>query len=336
MFGEVQRAFCVAVVLILGSLLRVSTASAEGRSSARKAETKEYRSAVSEALREFDLGHWDEALALFERAHATQPNARTLRGIGFCLFEMRRYVSAVEVLEHSMSETRNPLTAEQEDSTRALLDRARGFVAHLPLQLVPGDGELRVDGAPQSLPDGQLRLDPGEHELVLNAPGHEPGKLHVQVKSGTNPPLEFRLTLIKPEPEPSAQVSPGPLQGVVPAAAATKEGRTRLKRGLVIGGFSLAGVSAVTLAVAGGLALKQSKALKGECPNDSCPEDQRDELDRTDRLVLVSNVAIGTIAAGAVLGLVGLFLPKRGADHAPALGALLGPHQAALQLSGRF
>jgi hypothetical protein len=43
---------------------------------------------------EFEAGHLEDSRALFTRAHSTQPNARTLRGLGIAEFELRKYVES--------------------------------------------------------------------------------------------------------------------------------------------------------------------------------------------------------------------------------------------------
>ena len=68
-----------------------------------------YRDTVERAVLEFAAGHFEESRALFARAHALFPNARTLRGLGMAEFELRNYVIAIEHLEAALANQARPL-----------------------------------------------------------------------------------------------------------------------------------------------------------------------------------------------------------------------------------
>src|SRR5437868_2687260 len=73
------------------------------------AESPQYRALLEEAVGEYDARRYEEARALFRRAHDLSPNARTLRGIGMASFELREYVEALRSLEGSLADKRRPL-----------------------------------------------------------------------------------------------------------------------------------------------------------------------------------------------------------------------------------
>jgi len=145
-----------------------------------------YRALVGEALAEFDGARWDEAQALFRRAHELYPNARTLRGIGMAAFEGRSYVEAIHHLSAALGESRRALTEAQSAQVRALIERALHFVDHIVLDgPVPG-GRVRVDGqagAPE--PDGTLLVGLGEHVVeVISARGGLLTRTRIEVRGG--------------------------------------------------------------------------------------------------------------------------------------------------------
>src|SRR5690349_17885891 len=74
---------------------------------------RDYDATIESALNEYRLGNWDEATALFVRAHALRPSARTLRGMGLSEFENRKYVLALVHCSAALSDARNPLNTEQ-------------------------------------------------------------------------------------------------------------------------------------------------------------------------------------------------------------------------------
>src|SRR5262245_2196729 len=128
--GQVRALICFGFALLLAclslSLPHTAAAQARGGSS----EDAEYRQVVEEALAEFNRGNWEEAAALFERAHRLNPSARTLRGMGLTAYEARRYVDATRHLSEALTETRRPLTPAQREEVTQTLDRARRFIAH--------------------------------------------------------------------------------------------------------------------------------------------------------------------------------------------------------------
>ncbi|HEX6245558.1 MAG TPA: tetratricopeptide repeat protein, partial [Polyangiales bacterium] len=290
-------------------------------------ENPEYRALIDEALREFELGNANEALVLFQRAHAIEPNARTLRGIGFCLFEARRYVEALGHLQQALTDARNPLTPALRASTQQLLDRASAFVGRVNIALVPDSARLLIDGAEAELKEARLFLDPGEHELSASAPGHQGRTLKVLVKSGDNESIQLALTSI----DAPAPVAPEPApRSAKPAPRDTPP--SPLRRGLMIGGFSVAGAGVVAGAVTGVLALLAEGDLDKQCPDHGCPPDYFDDLDRANGLALGSTIAFSVAGAGLVCGIVGAVLGRR--DKPPARAGRVSLRATTSGLSG--
>jgi len=153
-----------------------------------------YREIIADAVTEFDEGRWPEARALFERAHALFPNARTLRGIGMCAFEMRQYAEAIRHLEWALSEPRRALTEAQREETEALVERARTFVGRFRVTTDPPGAEVRIDGAvPRRGEDGAVMLAVGEHNLVARAPGREDATRALTVTGGEDAVVTLSL-----------------------------------------------------------------------------------------------------------------------------------------------
>jgi hypothetical protein len=329
-------ACCVAFV----TLVPAASAEAQRRTRETKQEDKAgsqnpaYRALIEEAVREFDLGNWNEALALFQKAHAVEPNARTLRGIGFCLFENRRYVDAMRHLEQALVDTRSPLSPSQRSSTQQVLERASAFVTHVSIHLSPSDAHLLVDGKETPLsPSGALLLDPGEHELSASAAGYTAHALQVTLQSGQNDPIRLDLSPVVPQPAPIAS---GPVAPAREHESANGQDRRPLKRGLMSGGFALAGVGLVTGAVTGVLTLLRKNELEESCPDHTCPTKEADKLDNAKTLALVSSISFGVAAVGAGIALTGLLLPNGDKRTAQAVRLRLSAGPTSLSLSGAF
>lgn len=172
----------------LSAALCVSTAAAQ-------APSADYRRVIARAVEEFDTGHWPEARALFEQAHDLYPNARTLRGVGMCAFEMREYDQAVRALLYALAEPRRALTAEQRAETEALIERAMSFIGRYSVTLEPSDAQITVDDAVVSLSSRlELFVPVGSHEIVVRAAGHQTLRRRIDVHGGERDDL--RLVLV--------------------------------------------------------------------------------------------------------------------------------------------
>ena len=255
-------------------------------------ESSEYKQAVEDALKEYGLGHFEEARSLFERAHAIDANARTLRGLGMVEFELRHYVRATQLLEQSLASEKKPLTPEQRTAVESLLARARQFIANYELSVAPPRTDLTVelDGKPVAVgASGHLSLEAGEHVLRISGPELTARELRLDVKGGEQQTLRIELEVKSPE---RTNPAPGPKVAHQPSPPPVSHPYRKLGIGLTAAGGALL----VAGGVLGGLALGKA--------NDAEPNDDR-TADSARTLALVSDVSLGvglaTVAAGVVL-----------------------------------
>jgi hypothetical protein len=274
------------------------------------ASNAEYARTVAAAQRAFNLHRWDDALTLFEQAHALKPNARTLRGMGLCLYEQHRYVAAAGYLTQALIDARNPLPSDQRNATADLLARANAAAGSVQLELTPRDAELFVDGAKVEVPEsGTLQLDPGHHELSAKAPGYELLIVQVEIASGPN-----ALTLVLPAARRGVAAASAPELRALPEVTpppGPEPRRRRVKLALTITGAIIAAGGLIGAGGAGLAAVKQGQELHDACPNNACPASQRDEIDHARGLAMASNVLWGVGALGFGLFLTGVLLPQR-------------------------
>ena len=153
-----------------------------------------YRELISEALTEYEARHFEEARALFQRAHALFPNARTMRGQGMAEFELRNYGNAVQCFESALASTQRPLDGALRAETEQLLERAKRFVARVRLDLRPGSATVIVDGTLLRVESGSvLLLSVGNHTFDVQADAHQPAQRVVNVQGGEEQVLEIVL-----------------------------------------------------------------------------------------------------------------------------------------------
>ena len=232
---------------------------------ASDAAKPEYTQLVQQALHEYEIGNFNEAKVFFARAHALSPNARTLRGIGMCAYELRNYVESIGYFEQALSSKQRPLTVPMNGEVTRLLSQARSFVTKLTLQLQPSQARLRIDARPVTpTADGSVLLDPGVHELTIEAQeydsdtrtirtnGAEVLSLDVTLQRTRSESPELHHATAEPEELPS-EASPVPegAAAAMPSHASSGAGSSQVGPWLLIGaGAAVAIAGGVLLAVA--------------------------------------------------------------------------------------
>jgi tetratricopeptide (TPR) repeat protein len=185
---------------------------ASGVRAQERSEPPEYREVVRCALQQFDQGRYAEAGALFERAHQLFPNARTLWGLGLVAFEDRDYVGAVMHLEASLTDARRPLAAAQRTQAEKALKESWEFVAGYQLHLEPSTANLRVDGNPAQMARDLLLMNPGSHELVVDAPQYRQVTRRIEARSGERSDLSVELELETEPGQAATEARHAPLE----------------------------------------------------------------------------------------------------------------------------
>jgi tetratricopeptide (TPR) repeat protein len=298
---------CLVVLAVLGG--RVTLASAQAKPSpapsADGAESAEYKQAVEAALEEYRLQHFEEARSLFERAHAIDPNARTLRGLGMVEFERRHYVRAAELLEAALASKKKPLTDEQRTAVEELLSRTRQFISNYAVEVKPQSNALEVelDGKPVELSaEHKLALEAGEHTLKISAPNAVPRQLRLDVKGGEQQTLHIELEL-----KTTADAQPAATQ------AKPQQEQAHPKRNVLgIALTSAGGAVAVAGGVLGGVALMKANDLETR---------QDPGADQARSLAIGADVMLGVGIASAVAGVVLLIVKRPHRADTPATAA---------------
>jgi hypothetical protein len=265
----------------------------------------EYKQLVQQALHEYELGNFSEAKVFFSQAHTLLPTARTLRGLGMCAYELRNYVESIGYFEQALSSKQRPLTVPMNQEVSRLLSQARSFVTRLTLQLQPSNAQLRVDTRPVSPgADGSVLLDPGTHELSVEAPEYESSTHTIRTNGAEALSLSVALHRThdaRAEPSASAGAGAGAgMDGEAPSESSTGSQLPRLPNGALAGtpsqGSDSAAASQVgpwvligagaAVAIAGGVLLavaldykhqvEQPTGVDGEAPRYSAVKSKDD------------------------------------------------------------
>lgn len=181
-------------------------------------QSPQYRAVIEEALQEFERGNWEEAEALFTRAHALSPSARTLRGMGLAAYEARHYADAIEHITAALRDERRKLPSEQRSDLQKTLQHAQSFVAGLSLRITPGAAQVQINGrSARPGADGVVLVDPGVIEVTATADGYEPELRRIELAAG-----ERRTFVLELKPKTSAAEPlpppPPPMAAATPAS----------------------------------------------------------------------------------------------------------------------
>lgn len=289
-------------------------------------DSSEYQAFVSQALQAYEAGRFAEARTSFRRAHEIQPTARTLRTIGMCSFNLGDYIDALRNLDAALSDGRKPLSAEQRDHAVDLIAQSQGHVGRFKVRLSPPNATLWVDGRPPArLVSGEVLLEPGRRELLVQADGHQPNRSTLRVDGGDRATLEFRL---EPDSEPAVAAAPGTPVSETPAAADVTDhastGTTSAQPVLGYVALGIAGASLIGFGITTGLAAEKSSDLDERCDGRRCAPAYHDDVDSYDRYKLLSTITLIGAATFAVAGtLLLVFDPGETTEHAslrPVLG----------------
>lgn len=331
------RAACIAAALL--ALLGGTTSMACAQEPASDAE---YRKLVDDAVREFSAEHWEEARALFKRAHELSPNARTLRGMGMTAYELRMYVQSLRELEGALRDPNKPLAGEMRTQVEQLITKAREFVGRVTLESEPPEAKLLIDGRePLREADGAVLLDVGTHVISASFDGYKPTNLRISVEGGgqqsVRVPLEPLLAIaavpaIDPMHPPPATVKPAepPPPAAVPvkpAPAPRESSSLGTVAWVALGAGAAFGItSGVLWLVGSGKYDKLEESCGNACSDDEIADSGIKGLD------LMTSVSLGLAIAGGATSALLFAIQVGSADEAPTVEAGL----SGVSLRGKF
>jgi tetratricopeptide (TPR) repeat protein len=277
------------------------------------AQSNDYKALTDAAVEEHSLGHYEEARALFARAHAIAPSARTFWGMGIAAFEARHYVDAIQLLEQARDDSRKPLTPAQRKQTDSLLERSLAFVVRVPIRVDPASAKVSIDGRDME-PDasGTVLLDAGTHQVVITAKGYEDVVRSMRWEAGNAEPFEVQLE--KREPAHGGEAAAGAAAVAAPVAGSAPQAEGT--RSFTVLKWVSLGATAASLGIMGaGLALRQSAAVDyndqlmcAQHEQDAVCVDKRNEENKWKAMAIAGGAAAGVFG---VLSVVFFVLDRR-------------------------
>lgn len=289
-----------------------------------------------EGKRLMQAGRTEEACEKFKASHDGDKTATgTLLNLALCNEQRGRTASAWAEFRQVAAES---AAAHREDRVSLAREHEAKLFPRLSYVAVNVRNDARMSGMRIVLDEEKditepmwqtkLPIDPGEHTVVVDAPGRIPKSYRFTVKDTADVQSVDVLPLV---------VAPAP----EPARPATGGSPGRRAAGYAIGAVGLAAVG--TGAVFGVLAMNKDGEIRKACGDGyQCPSTaygaNKDKERDVQTFARVSDVAIG---AGAILVIAGAVLVYTGRDRPAArtgmtLHPAAGPRGGSMLLEGAF
>jgi hypothetical protein len=293
-----------------------------------------YDTAIATALERYRAHDWQTARAAFERAHALDPNARTLRGIALCAYYAGDYVAAAESFERALAATTKVLSAEQREQSALLLEHALHSVVQLRISADPPETIIHVNQ--RHVQNGERALlVPGAYYVVAALAGHRTHTEDLVLAAGQQ--LNLRIEL-------SAEISAAPRELPSDAhvlrqsAPRTPSDSPQSARMGTLAPWIAAGVTVAFGATAAGFAIAGSSELdrlQGACRRQGCTAATRDSLWRASPIetydTLATAALVATVAGAATTALLFALIRP---GHARATALVVSP--GGIELNAHF
>lgn len=279
--------------------------------------------ALEDALAAMAKGDTKTACPAFRTLYEQKKDVRALVNVAECDERDGKLVAAREHWRLAESQLASSFPALKDRA----VEKARALDERIPtLSLVapagfPKDATIQLDG--RAVQAAVVPLDPGDHTVTVDAPGHEPWSTTIKLAERARSVVDLQLGKKResgaPPPPPPAEKGGGP-SGLLVA-------------GLVVTGLGVVGVG--TFAVTGGLVLDKQSQFAAACPNRSCAPGSEGariaEEGKTLNAVNAVGLVVGIVGLGA-----GITMAVVGASQKPKTAARVRWLGAGLAVEGSF
>ena len=170
------------------------------------------RELAGEAMGHYNEGEFEAALESFRKAEAVYPAAQVLRMKGYTLMALENWLEAADAIEAALKTDYKPLVPRDAEHAEDQLKKVLEHLAVVEMRSNAPRATVAVDGqSPVDLP-ATIRLLPGEHRFVVEAPDHETLEQQKDLAVGEHD-LGFDMKTLDPDapqPEPVAKPEPEP------------------------------------------------------------------------------------------------------------------------------
>ncbi|MET0284147.1 MAG: PEGA domain-containing protein [Polyangiales bacterium] len=273
----------------------------------------EARARYERAVKLYEDGVYDAALAELTRAYELNPSYKVLFNIGQVRVALQDYAGAVDTFQTYLREGGGNIPQQRSEQVRKELARIEQRVARIGVETDVQGAEVLVDDvvvgtAPLA---NALLVNSGTRRVAVRHPDYQVQTQRVTLAGGEQRTLSLWL---KPRdvapvaaPLPPVVEAPKPLLATPTPLPPPKSNRTLLLSSV----WGTTGALAVTTTLLGVFALRADgdlEDLRGEATTRPALEDQADKVDR---LALATDVMLGATAVAAGVSLWLTLRPQR-------------------------
>lgn len=273
---------------------------------ARADAASEARARYERAVKLYEDGVFDAALAEFTRAYELNPSFKVLYNVGQVRVALQDYAGAVDTFQTYLREGGGKIPEARTEQVRKELARLEQRVARVSVETDVAGAEVLVDEAVVGTAplSNAVLVNSGTRRIEVRHPDYASQTQRVTLAGGEQRAITLTLkprvaepVAVKPAP---SVVAPPPPVVALPAPPPKAHDTA-----ILVSAWSTTGALAVTTAVLGVLALEADgdlEDMRGKATSRGALDDQSDKVDRR---ALATDVLLGTsvVAAGVSLWL---------------------------------
>lgn len=327
--------------LALATALATALAAAPAAAAPSAAEKETARSLLREADQLTRQKNDVRALAAYRAADEIMKVPTTGIEVARCLERMGQLIEARDKYLAVKTGAKSPdEPAVMDTARRAAEDAERALLPRIPTIQIHGTGvddpsTIRVSVDDVALPALAAvlprRVNPGDHVLVVGAPGYRDERVEVSVIEGQQ--RHVNVALVR-----GASTTATPIGACPPVVAAEARrpdtgpprGRSPLAYVALTTGALGVGVGAIT----GVMALSRASAAEDNCTGTICTPAAQADIDVSKTFGVISTVAFGVGVVGLAVGAFMFFSSKPQVSASRSWGVATGP--GAVGLGGQF
>jgi hypothetical protein len=265
------------------------------------------------------------------RAHLSMGHLVEARDVALEVGRMTREKGEPPVFEKARREA-----SYLETSLKARIPTVRIVVKGGPATKVTIDD---VEVAPLLLGE-PVAVNPGKHVVAAkNADGAEE-RTDVELAERDGKEVGLTLPIATPAVVSVPETGPTNAESATTTSESAGAGSERSTGAsvLVYGGFGLAVAGLAVGGITGALTLSKASTVKPQCERSICDPAAKTDLDGANSMATISTIGFAVAGAGAVVGLVGLLLPRTKTEAAltPERRAAVWVGPGSMGLRGTF
>jgi len=270
------------------------------------------------------------ALVEFKAAYKTKPHYAVRYNIGITLYKLKRYGIAHVMLSAYIAEGGDKIPEDKKQEVDEILIKLQSLLGTIKVETNLENAQLFINDEPMSA--WIVKLEVGEHTVVVEAPGHDPIKKVVELPGGENVLVEalFEVEVMPPEPVKKEKKKKDKKK-----KEKEKKKRGKLPPAALWGTLGATVAIGVAAAVTGGAAVKTNKDYEKLTYEDSAWESTQE---KGEKLTLATDVLLGITGAAAIATILVAVFTDFGREKKEDVSVIVAPSHTGLTvgLAGAF